>query len=133
MTLPIVYPLIKSMPGQTPQHSSYMLANQKNDQQSQLINLKGGGNIIAPQIRTLYTPIEGNGQRPMDTAVKLANIQLQSSANREYDSRVFTGGRKSSARKYKSRKCIRTKVKKTKQKKRKQLKNKNKTKNKKIY
>jgi hypothetical protein len=129
----ILYPLIKSMPGNTPQHSSYMLANQKNEQHSQLINLKGGGNFLAPQIRTLYNPIEGKGQTPMDTAVKLANLQLQSSANRQYDRGVFKGGQQTSARKYKSNKCVKTKVKKTKQKKRKQLKNKNKTKNKKIY
>ena len=136
----ILYPLIQSMPGHSPQHSSYMLANQKNEQHSQLINLKGGGggNILAPQIRTLYTPIEGKGQTPTDTAIKLANLQLQSTANRQYDIGVFKGGEKHSPR-YKSNKRTKPNVKKTKQKKmkktkkRKQLKNKNKTKNKKIY
>lgn len=40
----IFYPLIKSMPmsGISPQHSSYMLANQQNERHSQLINLNGG-------------------------------------------------------------------------------------------
>lgn len=127
----ILYPLIKSMPGATPQNSSYMLANQKNDQHSRLINLKGGADILAPQIRTLYNSIEGNGQTPSDTAIKLANIQLQSSANREYDSKVFKGGRKTS-HKNKSNKR-KQKIRKTKNKKHKQLKNKKKTKNKKIY
>lgn len=129
----ILYPLIKSMPGHTPQHSSYMLANQKNEQHSQLINLKGGGNILAPQIRTLYTPIEGKGQTPSDTAIKLANIQLQSSANREYDGWVFKGGQKKASRKSKSNKRTKTKAKKTRKNKRKQFINKKKTKNKKIY
>ena len=40
----IFNPLIKSMPmtGISPQHSSYMVGNQKNEQHSQLINLNGG-------------------------------------------------------------------------------------------
>ena len=79
--------------------------------------------------------MEGNGQTPSDTAIKLANIQLQASANRQYDNMISKGGKKSSgkSRKYKSNTRIKSKVKKTKQNKRKQLKYKNKTKNKKIY
>lgn len=44
MNQQIIYPLIKSMPmsGISPQHSSYMMGNQKNEQHSQLINLNGG-------------------------------------------------------------------------------------------
>ncbi len=49
----IFNPLIKSMPmtGISPQHSSYMVGNQKNEQHSQLINLNGGA--TRRQVRNL--------------------------------------------------------------------------------
>jgi hypothetical protein len=87
----VSYPVVTSSSGNA-RFAAYQAGQENNDKLTKLTASGGGGNIPAPSVPISYKE-EGTGSDVNRTINEIANIQLQSGANRVYDTpNVKSGG-----------------------------------------